>query len=821
MICRTLRTVAPKRLSRWILATLLSLLGGVRGEAQVTATWIGTTGDMATASNWSTGAVPAGSAGTTMQFDGSGVSTLSFPGATFGGSPGLGGLIVTADQTAALGLTNSGGALSPFRLGADAGLTIAAGAGAFSFGVGGNTVQLTVSNLGSGNRLTNNSANTATLGPQVLMAASTGVNGLAIFDGSGDWLVSGTVGTGLSRGITKEGAGTLTLAAANTFTGTTTVTGGTLLLAHADALASSQVATGGLSFDAGVTPAAFSFGSLSGSGSISLQNTNADAVALTVGGSNASTTFSGVLSGSGSLVKTGTGSFTITVPQTYAGGTTVGAGTLILSGSTQQLPTGTLLNVASGATMRITGLGGSTVNSEIVGGLQGSGTVTTTNGATAVRLTIRNDSNYTFAGSFTGGATLRYFKEGTGTQTLTGASTNSGQWDITAGRLRIENGAALGDAVGSTWIGSPFGSEAVLDLAGGISSAEPLNLSGRATAGAATRVANASGANTLTGPITLNVGGLFYGIASDAGSLRIEGAVSQGNAGGTRTLVLGGAATGEIAGGINGSGFTLGLEKQDAGTWTISSTSSHSGPTTIAGGTLLVSGSLTSTSAMTVNAGGVLGGSGSVGVALAGAGLVSPGSSPGILTAPQVDPSAGTSYAFEFTGTGSPAYGNATASINDVLRLTDLTTPFTTNLTAGNVIDVYFDMTTLSNGDTFRGGFYTDQGTDFLTAITDASYAFWVLGDGSGNDRVFNGQSFYSLASFDSSLSVTRSTVAEAADFGSGTVNGQVTQFVVVPEPGVLALLAAGMSLVAGSLWTRRKPGVAFDAGSSEAQRNL
>lgn len=229
----------------------------------------------------------------------------------------------------------------------------------------------------------------------------------------------------------------------------------------------------------------------------------------------------------------------------------------------------------------------------------------------------------------------------------------------------------------------------------------------------------------------------------------------------------------------------------------------YTGGTTISAGTLLVNGSLANTSAVTVAAGGVLGGSGSLGAALAGAGLISPGNSPGILTAPAVDPSAGTGFAFEFTGPGSPAYGSPTASINDVLRLTDPTTPFALALTGTNVIDVYFDVTTLTNGDVFRGGFYTDLGADFLPSIADATYAYWVRGDGAGSDRSFGGQSFYSLASFNSGFSVTLSTVAESANFGSGPIDGQVTQFVIVPEPGLLA--AAGVAILAFGLIRRRR----------------
>jgi MYXO-CTERM domain-containing protein len=92
--------------------------------------------------------------------------------------------------------------------------------------------------------------------------------------------------------------------------------------------------------------------------------------------------------------------------------------------------------------------------------------------------------------------------------------------------------------------------------------------------------------------------------------------------------------------------------------------------------------------------------------------------------------------------------------------------------------------------------------SDFFSTIENATYAYWVRGDGSGSERTFNGQSYYSLSSFGPSLSVTLSTVAETADFGAGPVAGQVTQFVVVPEPAGLAFAAAAAA--AAWLWRRR-----------------
>jgi autotransporter-associated beta strand protein len=129
------------------------------------------------------------------------------------------------------------------------------------------------------------------------------------------------------------GTGTVTLANANTFTGTTSANNGTLNLSNSNALQNSTLVmgSGNVVFDQSVTGHAFTLGGLSGSGSLALQDNASptpNAVALTVGGNNANTVFSGALSGSGSLIKTGNGMLTLTGANLHAGGPIVSQGTL-------------------------------------------------------------------------------------------------------------------------------------------------------------------------------------------------------------------------------------------------------------------------------------------------------------------------------------------------------------------------------------------------------------------------------------------------------------------------------------------------------------
>ena len=126
--------------------------------------------------------------------------------------------------------------------------------------------------------------------------------------------------------LSKLGGGTLSLAGNNSYGGATTVGGGLLLLASSSAAAPNSAFTvnagAQLALAGGAGPTAL--GSLAGAGSVAW-NSNA----LTVGGNNQSTVYSGALSGATSLVKTGSGTFTFlsTVPMTNT--VTVNQGTLV------------------------------------------------------------------------------------------------------------------------------------------------------------------------------------------------------------------------------------------------------------------------------------------------------------------------------------------------------------------------------------------------------------------------------------------------------------------------------------------------------------
>lgn len=149
-----------------------------------------------------------------------------------------------------------------------------------------------------------------------------------------------------SGGVTKRGAGTLTLSAGNAYGGNTAVEAGTLALANANAAVNSTVVLNGgtLAFN-GIANA--TLGGLAGSQNFALQNTGSAAVALAVGNNGANTTYSGAMSGSGSLNKISGGTLVLGGANTYSGTTSVNAGTLSVTGATGS----GALGVANGATL--------------------------------------------------------------------------------------------------------------------------------------------------------------------------------------------------------------------------------------------------------------------------------------------------------------------------------------------------------------------------------------------------------------------------------------------------------------------------------------
>ena len=148
--------------------------------------------------------------------------------------------------------------------------------------------------------------------------------GGATFDTNGNnvTLASPLSGTG---GLTKVGAGTMTLSGGSNYLGATNVNSGTLQAGAVNTFSAASAFTvaGGATLD--LNHFNQTIGSLAGDGNVTLGSAT-----LTTGGDNTSTTFAGGISGTGGLIKTGSGIMTLTGINSYTGGTAINGGVLQL-----------------------------------------------------------------------------------------------------------------------------------------------------------------------------------------------------------------------------------------------------------------------------------------------------------------------------------------------------------------------------------------------------------------------------------------------------------------------------------------------------------
>lgn len=224
---------------------------------------------------------------------------------------------------------------------------------------GNNTLSLTGTNTFTGG--TTISSGTLNIGAGGTTGSVTGNivnNSMLAFNRSNSFTFSNLIsGTG---SVDKMGAGTVTLTAANTYTGGTSVVQGRLRLGASDRLAStgSLFIFGGATFDLG----GFSqtVGTFSGPGTAAIGTGS-----LTFG-NNLDRTFQGFITGSGSFIKEGTGSFTMTANNAaYIGTTTVNDGLLAVNGNLSNSATTVNANGTLGGTGTV---GQTTVNGTIAPG---------------------------------------------------------------------------------------------------------------------------------------------------------------------------------------------------------------------------------------------------------------------------------------------------------------------------------------------------------------------------------------------------------------------------------------------------------------------
>ncbi len=262
------------------------------------------------------------------------------------------------------------------------------------------------------------------------------LDGMLTIGGAGDALISSMIFSG--GGLTKDGAGTLTLSAlggVNSYNGATTISNGTLVLGVADVIPDGSAVTADGTLD--MNGNSETIGSLAGAVGGLLTDSVAAPVTLTAGGDGTSTIFAGVIedgSGVTSVTKEGAGALTLSGMNTYTGITTINAGALSIA-STGALPgwdTNGRYSVASGATLAVYN---AVASGDIVTMLG------TTNFADGAALGFdTTTANYTYADILTDTAqgALGLTKLGSNTLTLSGANTYTGATTISTGTLALD-----------------------------------------------------------------------------------------------------------------------------------------------------------------------------------------------------------------------------------------------------------------------------------------------------------------------------------------------------------------------------------------------
>lgn len=319
-----------------------------------------------------------------------------------------------------------------------------------------------------------------------------------------------TLGAG---GLRKQGAGTLTLSQANSYTGITTIDAGKL---STDVLAGGNLAiNNGTTFE-------YTGNSVSTNRNVTL-DANGNTSVISVTNPTANLTISGVIANgdviiAAPLTKQGSGTLTLSGANTYTGTTTVSAGTLAY-GITNALSSGGV--TVSGGTLDI-GAFSDTV-----------GAVTLTSGNITGSTGVLTGTSYAMQSGTVGailGGTGALTKTTSGTVTLSGANTYTGVTSVLAGTLIVGANApsgsagALGNAVSAVLLGNTSGTDNAALLVGGAFTVGRAVTGQAGSSGTATIGGNTAHSSVFSGAITLAKNSIVT--AASGGTATLSGVVS-------------------------------------------------------------------------------------------------------------------------------------------------------------------------------------------------------------------------------------------------------------------------------------------------------
>jgi autotransporter-associated beta strand protein len=311
----------------------------------------------------------------------------------------------------------------------------------------------------------------------------------------------------------------------------------------------------------------------------------------------------------------------------HTGTTTISSGTL-RAGGPSALGGNSALTIAStpGATLNLNGFNNS------IGSLAGAGTVGLGNGTLT---TGGTNTNTSFSGiiSGTGGG---FTKTGSGTQTLSGDNTYTGTTTVSGGTLELNNstGSVYTYSGGTLFVNGPSTFRVT-----GTGSSNRYDFLGK------TFSFDSVGGGRIDLPsVGMNI---VFALDNNVTNTILTNGGARNNISGGSGLNLGGSSTDRtifniVRGSDPTSDLDVGVElwnggsvvKTGSGILSLGVYNSYTGTTTVSGGRLAVNGSLSSGSAVTVNATGTLGGTGIINgpVTLGAAGTLAPGAAtPGTL----------------------------------------------------------------------------------------------------------------------------------------------------------------------------------------------